>query len=160
MNHALARSTTSDFGTDSMFEKSRYDPPHSRSKFPDANERIGSRTSRPDEDAPPVASVNDMMNDIPPDSSQSRFQPRVGLTTGFGFCGRTDTSIEHVRFPPSSFTRTTQISACRSTTLCPTTPNSETSRTRLTAVICHRIWLPSRQVHRHTRVFQVSRRRE
>ena len=26
MNHALARSTTSDFGTDSMFEKSRYVP--------------------------------------------------------------------------------------------------------------------------------------
>ena len=143
MNHALARSTTSDFGTDSMFEKSRCGSPQFRLRILCVNGRIDFRTSRPDEDAPPVASVNDMMNDIPPDSSQSRFQPRVGPATRFRFCRRADTSAEFVCFFPSSFTRIAQTSVCTFTTIHPTTSNSKTSMVGLTTGVCYCIWLPT-----------------
>ena len=144
MNHALARSTTSDFGTDSMFEKSRCGSPQLRLRILCVNEQIDFRTSRPDEDAPPVASVNDMMNDIPPDSSQSRFQPRVSPTTRFRFCRRADISAEFVCFFPSSFTRIAQTSVCTFTTIHLTTSNSKTSMVGLTTVVCYCIWLPTR----------------
>jgi len=58
MNQALTRGSTADFGTDSMFESSR------------------PRKAMTDEDAPPMTSINDIMNEIPPDSSSSRFQSK------------------------------------------------------------------------------------
>lgn len=124
------------------------------------NQRIYFRTSRPDEDAPPVTSVNEMMSDIPPDSSQSRFQSRVGLTIAFACCGRADTSVELIYFLHLSSAGTTQISVCTLATICLTTTNSETPRPGLTTVVHYCFWLSARQVHCHVRILQVPRRRE
>ena len=118
------------------------------------------RTSRPDEDAPPITSVNEMMNDIPPDSSQSRFQPRVSLTTGFPNHGRADMFVERVCFPLPSSAGIDQVSVCTFATICLATPNPETPGAGVTSVVRYCIWLSTRQVHSHRRVLQIARRRE
>ncbi|KDQ61654.1 hypothetical protein JAAARDRAFT_31119 [Jaapia argillacea MUCL 33604] len=58
MNNHLARGSASEFGSDSMFQSSRR------------------QQTLPDEDAPPTSSINDMMNDFPPDSASLRFSER------------------------------------------------------------------------------------
>jgi len=64
MNNAFSRGPTSDFGMDSMFQSSRQ------------------RQALPDEDAPPMNSVNDIPTEMYADSGSSHFQPRnAGLTS-------------------------------------------------------------------------------
>ncbi|KAJ7181122.1 hypothetical protein C8R46DRAFT_1211395 [Mycena filopes] len=58
MNNAFSRGPTSDFGMDSMFQSSRQ------------------RQTIPDEDAPPMNSVNDIPTEMYADTSSSHFQPR------------------------------------------------------------------------------------
>ena len=144
MNHALERSTTSDFGTDSMFEKSRYPSLQSRSGFLCPDERTCFRTSRPDEDAPPVTSVNELMNDIPPDSSQSRFRQGVRSTVLFHCRCQADTSQERVCVPPPPSTSVVPIPACTFTTTCVTAANTKIPRAGLPTFICYRFRLSAR----------------
>ncbi|TFK94122.1 hypothetical protein K466DRAFT_561244 [Polyporus arcularius HHB13444] len=59
LNHTFSGGSVSDFGMDSMFESSRQRP----------------RQTLADEDAPPTASVNDIINEIP-ESTSSRFSQR------------------------------------------------------------------------------------
>ncbi|KAI0763788.1 hypothetical protein BD413DRAFT_201647 [Trametes elegans] len=59
LNHTFSGGAIADFGMDSMFESSRQRP----------------RQTLADEDAPPTASVNDLINEIP-ESSTSRFPQR------------------------------------------------------------------------------------
>ncbi|KAF8651430.1 hypothetical protein AX16_004731 [Volvariella volvacea WC 439] len=61
MNHVLARGSASTYGMDSMFESSRQ------------------RRDLPDEDAPPMASVNDIPNEVYVDTSSTRFPSRSSL---------------------------------------------------------------------------------
>ncbi|KAJ7197726.1 hypothetical protein GGX14DRAFT_525969 [Mycena pura] len=66
MNNAFSRGPTSDFGMDSMFQSSRQ------------------RQALPDEDAPPMNSVNDIPTEMYADSGSSHFQPRSStLTSSF-----------------------------------------------------------------------------
>jgi hypothetical protein len=58
LNHGLSRGSASDFGMESMFEKSRQ------------------RQNLADEDAPPTNSVYDIPNETYADASPVRFQPR------------------------------------------------------------------------------------
>jgi len=58
LNHGLSRGSASDFGMESMFEKSRQ------------------RQNLADEDAPPTNSVYDIPNETYGDASPARFQPR------------------------------------------------------------------------------------
>ncbi|KAI0741436.1 hypothetical protein C8Q80DRAFT_1221489 [Daedaleopsis nitida] len=59
LNHTFSGGSVSEFGMDSMFENSRQRP----------------RQTLADEDAPPMASVNDIINEIP-ESTSSRFSQR------------------------------------------------------------------------------------
>ncbi|KAI1796592.1 hypothetical protein LXA43DRAFT_986220 [Ganoderma leucocontextum] len=59
LNHTFSGGTVSDFGMDSMFESSRQRP----------------RQTLADEDAPPTASVNDIVNETP-EAASSRFSQR------------------------------------------------------------------------------------
>ncbi|KAI0923884.1 hypothetical protein AcW1_006712 [Taiwanofungus camphoratus] len=60
LNHVLAGGSVSDFGMDSMFESSRQ----------------RQRQALPDEDAPPTNSVNDIVNEVYPDTGSPRFPLR------------------------------------------------------------------------------------
>jgi len=62
MNHALSRGAASDFGMESMFEKSRQ------------------RQNLADEDAPPMNSIYDIPNESYANPSSVRFQPRNSVT--------------------------------------------------------------------------------
>ncbi|CAK5283415.1 unnamed protein product [Mycena citricolor] len=59
MNHVFSRGPASDFGMDSMFQSTRQ------------------RQALPDEDAPPMSSINDIPNEIYADTTTSSFQPRL-----------------------------------------------------------------------------------
>ncbi|KDR80973.1 hypothetical protein GALMADRAFT_222564 [Galerina marginata CBS 339.88] len=67
MNQILSRGSTTDFGMDSMFQSSRQ------------------RQSLPDEDAPPMSSVNDIPNEINMDPSPAHFQSRKALNDRASF---------------------------------------------------------------------------
>ncbi|KAK7024838.1 hypothetical protein R3P38DRAFT_2530005 [Favolaschia claudopus] len=81
MNNAFSRGPSSDFGMDSMFQSSRHG--------------FSFRTL-PDEDAPPMNSVNDIPTEIHADSPSSSFQPRSSALGTSAF------ARSRPRPPPSS----------------------------------------------------------
>ncbi|CDO77665.1 hypothetical protein BN946_scf184969.g16 [Trametes cinnabarina] len=82
MNHAFSGGAIADFGMDSMFESSRQRP----------------RQTFADEDAPPTASVNDLINEIPEPSSgrfpqKAAFEPSQSRASLF----RYSVTVEYFR---------------------------------------------------------------
>lgn len=78
MNYPLSRGSVSDFGMESMFEKSRYSSSEVGREYVDGDFMFSrQRQNIADEDAPPINSIYDIPNDAYADPKQARYQPRV-----------------------------------------------------------------------------------